>query len=232
MPCFLHLSPYETMVAPPVLYWEKWDAPRLWPPSEEYKGRVDLVDKSRNSSNQSLVLRDVRWGDSGTYLCKLSITTQRGGSFRKKGNKTFLYVYDTLIFNSTAHNVSLLRCEVNVTHDPRFVLSISQNGYRPRPNDSARGDAAEAPPFVTLSVTVPLSIHGENVCELHLNWDLITKSIFHHPPPAGVDGDAASERGAFPEPWLLYASLLLVPIVTLLGLVTALLACRYWPTSG
>lgn len=90
---------------------------------------------------------------------------------------------DNMIFNSTAHNVSLLRCEVNVTDDPRLVLSISQNGDRLRSNASARGYAERAPPFVTLSETVPLSIHGEYVCELRLNRDLITKSIFHQPPP-------------------------------------------------
>ncbi|XP_077950894.1 uncharacterized protein LOC144382907 isoform X1 [Gasterosteus aculeatus] len=222
MPCFLHLSPDETMVGRPVLYWER-NHSRLWTPSKKYKGRVDLVDKSRNTSNKSVVLKDVRWEDSGTYLCKLSITTQSRRSFRMRGNATLLNVYDNMIFNSTAHNVSLLRCEVNVTDDPRLVLSISQNGDRLRSNASARGYAERAPPFVTLSETVPLSIHGEYVCELRLNRDLITKSIFHQPPPG---------RGAFPEPWFLYVSLLLVPIVILLSLVAALLVCRCLPTSG
>ncbi|XP_037310277.2 nectin-4-like isoform X2 [Pungitius pungitius] len=228
LPCFIHLSPDETMVILPVLYWEYYknrtskNFYKLWIPSEEYTGRVDLADKGRNTSDKSVVLRDVRWEDSGTYLCKLSITTRRG-SFRSRGNKTLLNVYDTMAFNATAHNGSLLSCEVNVTYDPRLVLSISLNGYPLRPNDSSRVNAKEAHPFVTLSETVPLSIHGEYVCELHLNRDLITKSVLHHPPP---------ERGEFPEPWLLYVSLLLVPIVVLLSLLTALLVCRCCPTSG
>lgn len=39
-----------------------------------------------------------------------------------------------------------------------------------------------------------------------------------------------SEPGVvvFPEPWLLYVALLLVPITILLGLVTVLLMCRSW----
>ncbi|KAM6935113.1 uncharacterized protein PEZ65_005536 [Lycodopsis pacificus] len=243
MPCLLNLSHDERMVTVPVLYWMyltqgNTDNPRLWPSSGKYEGRVERLDKSRNTSIKSVVLKNVQWADSGKYLCKLSITTERDKSFRKKGNETSLKVYDTMIF--TAHNDSLLWCQVNVTPDPRFVLSIFHNGCKLQLPDYAPGDAGAALPYVTLSGTVPLRSKGEYECQLHLNGDLITESIFYyHSTVAEVDGDAekncsltcpttASEPAVvvFPEPWLLYMALLLVPIVILLSLVTALLMYR------
>ncbi|XP_031723382.1 uncharacterized protein LOC116394439 [Anarrhichthys ocellatus] len=240
MPCLLSLSHDERMVTLPVLYWmyltkNNTDNLRLWPPSEKYEGRVERMDKCRNTSNKSIVLKNVQWADSGKYLCKLSITTERDKSFRRKGNETSLKVYDTMIF--TAHNDSLLWCEVNVTPDPGFVLSIFHNGCKLQPADCAPGAVGAALPYVTLSKTVPLRSKGRYECQLHQNGDLITKSIFYyHSPVAEVDGDAerngsltclttASEPAVvvFPEPWLLYMAFLLVPIVILLSLVTALL---------
>ncbi|XP_068592543.1 uncharacterized protein [Cebidichthys violaceus] len=245
MPCFLNISDDERMVTLPVLYWmystqDNTDKPRMWSPSEKHEGRFELLDKNRNTSNKSMVLKNVQWADSGKYLCKLSINTERNKSFRRKGNETSLKVYDTMIFNLTAHNDSLLWCKVNVTPDPGFVLSIFHNGCKPQSADSAPGDAGAALPYVTLSQTVPLRSEGEYECQLHLNGDLITKSVFHYRPPvAEVDGDAekncsltfpttASEPAVvvFPEPWLLYMALLLVPIIILLSLVTALLMYR------
>lgn len=37
---------------------------------------------------------------------------------------------------------------------------------------------------------------------------------------------SAAAVGVYPEPWLLYGVLLLVPVIVLLGLVTAMLTCR------
>ncbi|KAK9514198.1 hypothetical protein VZT92_027681 [Zoarces viviparus] len=237
MPCRLNLSNDERMVTVPVLYWvyltqDNADNLRLWPRCEKYEGRVERLDTTRNTSNKSIVLKNVQWADSGKYLCKLSIATERDKSFRRRGNETSLKVYDTM--NFTAHNDSLLWCQVNVTPDPGFVLSIFHNGCKLQPADCAPGDAGAALPYVTLSETVPLRSKGEYECQLHLNGDLITKSIFYHSPMAEVDGDAerngsltrlttASVVVVFPEPWLLYMALLLVPIVILLSLVTALL---------
>ncbi|XP_034384931.1 uncharacterized protein LOC117728233 isoform X2 [Cyclopterus lumpus] len=221
MPCHLKLSHDERMVTLPVLYWyltqNNTDSHRLFP-SEKYERRVELLDKSRTTSNKSIVLKNVQWADSGKYLCKLSITTQRGKSFRRKGSETALKVYDTMVFNLTAHNDSLLWCQVNMTPDPGFVLSISHNGRKLQPADSAPGDAGAALPYVTLSETIPLKSEGEYECQLHLNRDLITKNIFYHLREPGVE--------VFPEPWLLYMALLLVPVTILLSLVTALLVYR------
>lgn len=238
MPCHLNLSHDEKMVTPPVLYWlclthNNTNNGRLWSHSEKYKGRVDLLDNDPNSSNKSIVFKNVQWADGGKYLCKLSITTQRDKSFRRKGNETLLRVYDTVIFSLTSHNDSLLRCEVNVTRDPGFALSIFHDGCKLQPVDSAPGDAgAAALLFVTLSETISVQSKGEYECRLQLNGDLITKSIFQYHPPAADDGGDAVKNilltcPTVSEPWLLYLALLLVPITILLALIVALLIYRH-----
>ncbi|XP_068425868.1 uncharacterized protein [Clinocottus analis] len=240
MPCHLQHSRDDKMASGPVLYWNliqnDTDSLRVFP-SDKYEGRVELLDNSRTTLNKSIVLKNVQWADSGKYLCKLSITMEGKQTSRKKGNETSLKVYDTMIFNLTAHNDSLLQCEVNVTPDPGFVLFILHNGLKLPPADSAPGEAGASLPYVTLSETIPLRSEGEYECQLHLNRDLITKSIFVHLPVADDGGDAAiffaltspttvSGVVVFPEPWLLYMALLLVPITILLSLVTALLVYR------
>ncbi|XP_070822851.1 uncharacterized protein [Chaetodon trifascialis] len=239
MPCQLSFSHNEKMVTPPVLYWvyftEDTESAKVWTPSEKYEKRVDLLDSDSYSSNKSISLKNVQWADSGKYLCKVSIATKRDERFRSKGSETLLMVYDAMTFNLTSHNDSLLWCEVNVTPDPGFVLSIFHDGHKPQSVDSAPRDNGTALPYVTLSESVSVKSEGKYECQLHLNKDLITKSIFYYRPPVdGEPGDAEknvstpSEPGVvvFPEPWLLYVALLLVPITILLGLVTALLMRR------
>lgn len=87
---------------------------------------------------------------------------------------------DTMIFNTTGHNDSQLRCEVNVTRDPAFVLSIFHDGAKLQTVGCAPRDADAALPHVTLSETISLSSGGKYECQLHLNGDLITKSVFHY----------------------------------------------------
>lgn len=90
---------------------------------------------------------------------------------------------DTMTFNLSGHNNSLL-CEVNVTHDPGFVLTVFHDGYKLQTGDSsASGDSYSYLPFVTLSEAVLLRSNGTYECQLHLNEDLITASIFHYHPP-------------------------------------------------
>ncbi|KAI4810873.1 hypothetical protein KUCAC02_013800 [Chaenocephalus aceratus] len=81
---------------------------------------------------------------------------------------------------------------------------------------SAPGEADAALPFISLSETVPLRGKGEYECQLHLNKDLVTKSIFRYQTPE-------PNVMLFPEPWFLYGALLLVPFTILLALITALL---------
>ncbi|XP_039974423.1 uncharacterized protein LOC120784578 isoform X2 [Xiphias gladius] len=242
LPCQLEVSNDEKMLTPPVLYWvhltQDKENPRLWTPSEKYDQRVELLEKNPNSSNKSVLLKNVQWADNGKYLCKLSITTERHKSFRRKGNETLLMVYDTMTFNLTNHNDSVLRCEVNVTQEPGLVLSIFHDGCKGQTVDAAPGDDVAALHYVTLSATISLRGGGKYECQLHLDEDLITKSSFQYSPPvAGEAGDAGKKvltahpkiicgSMVFPEPWALYLALLLVPITILLGLVTALLVCR------
>ncbi len=93
MPC--QLSHDEKIATTPVLYWVyvNDDNPKLWIPSEQYEGRVDLLDSNLNSSNKGILLKEVQWADSGKYLCKLSITPEGKKSFRMTGNGTLLMVY-------------------------------------------------------------------------------------------------------------------------------------------
>eukprot|EP00064_Thunnus_orientalis_P012103 superscaffoldBa00001816_g12137 len=121
---------------------------------------------------------------------------------------------DTMFFNLTSHNDSQLQCEVNVTRDPRIVLSIVHDGWK----FQTVNNAVTALPYNTLSETISLKGRGKYECQLHLNEDLIMKSIFHwHSPEPDV---------VFPEPWFLYMAILLVPIIILLCLVIAMLKDR------
>lgn len=92
MPC--HLSSKVELRNTPVLYWVDNDNAKLWPPSEKYKERVDLLDQNSKSSNHSIILKNVQWADSGKYVCKLSIiTTDTSKRSRIKGNETLLIIY-------------------------------------------------------------------------------------------------------------------------------------------
>uniref|UniRef100_UPI0037E82914 uncharacterized protein isoform X1 n=2 Tax=Semicossyphus pulcher TaxID=241346 RepID=UPI0037E82914 len=240
LPCELILPPDEKLLNPPVLYWDhlKGDDARLWPRSEKYKNRVNLTDNNPNSLNKSILLKNAQWADSGKYLCKLSIVT-RGEKSRKFGNKTLLMVYDTMSFKLT--NDSLLSCEVNVTQDPSLVLSIFHDGSKLPTVCSARQDAAAALPYASLSESVSVRSGGKYECRLHLNAYLITKRSFNYDPPEPDKGRDAERNvtvtssttvpGAamlvFPEPWVLYSGLLLVPITILLGIITVQLTCRH-----
>ncbi|KAE8289093.1 hypothetical protein D5F01_LYC12973 [Larimichthys crocea] len=232
------------MESPPVLYWFRsagdTDDNQLWEPSEKYQKRVDLLDKETNTTNKSILLKNVLWSDSGKYLCKLSVTTTRSKRFRIKGTETLLMVYDTMIFNLTGHNSTLISCEVNVTRDPRFVLSISHDAYKPQTTESAQGNVAPDLLYITLSTTIFLRRKGKYECQLHLNKVLMTKSIFYYHLPV-IEDSGDPERNisvanstaviepdvvVFPEPWILYTAVLLVPLATLVGLLTAMLMCR------
>ncbi|KAM6994708.1 uncharacterized protein LKV04_007053 [Tautogolabrus adspersus] len=208
----LILSPDEKL-GQTILYWDHLkgdlESDRPWPSLGRYKSRVALMDINKDSFNKSILLKNVQWADSGEYRCKLSIVTE-GKRFRTQGKPTLLMVYDSMIFNITAHDDSLLCCEVKVTRDPGVVLSIFHNGSKLETGDSAPEEAAAALPYVTLSKSVHVRDGGNYECQLHLNADLITKSSFHY-YQSGVK--------VFPEPWALYGSILMVPITVLLGLI-------------
>ncbi|XP_068180529.1 uncharacterized protein [Antennarius striatus] len=230
MPCHFNVS-YDDKISGCFLYWTCLSEDRgnteLWPPSETHKRRVDLLDKNENTSNKSILLQTVQWSDSGKYLCKLSvITTESRKRFRAKGNKTLLLVYDNMIFSLSGHNDSLLRCEVNVTRDPGFVLFIFHDGHKVQTSNSA--PEATALPYITLSETMSLRGKGKYECQLHLNDNLITNSFLHHQALGGDAGRNASVASeiVFPEPWILYAGLLLVPVVFLLGLRAVLVLVK------
>ncbi|CAJ1062815.1 uncharacterized protein LOC122881741 isoform X1 [Xyrichtys novacula] len=226
--CQLLLSPGEKMKSSPILYWERMNAAstRLWPDSDEYRSRVALLDSNPNSSNKSMMLKDVQWADSGKYRCKLSIHTETRS--RKLGNGSLLVVYDTMSFNLTHQNDSLLRCEVKASCDPALVLSIFRDGVKLQSVNRDPRCAAAAQLPVTLSESVCGKGGGKYECQLHLNQNLITKSSFYYNPPVTEDKNVsitASPTVSVPEPWFLYGSLLLVPIIFLLVLITAYL-CR------
>ncbi|KAM4580596.1 uncharacterized protein PAE49_005385 isoform 2-T2 [Odontesthes bonariensis] len=231
MHCELRLSQNEIILNSPVLYWlfleeANTENSQLWNPSAAYKERVRLLDDEQKSLNKSILLRNVQWADSGRYQCKLSVTIQGSGSFRRSGNQTTLKVYEPIVFTLSGHNDSLLRCEVNATQDAGFALTVTRDGFILQ-TDSAEG-VVEARPYVTLSETASVRGRGEYECQLRLGKDLITKSIFHANRPAGESG-GAEDRAAesvHPEPWILYSALLLVPVVVLLSLLISMLMQR------
>ncbi|KAM3615295.1 uncharacterized protein V6R79_026182 [Siganus canaliculatus] len=240
MPCQIIHSAGEKITGKEVLYWEYStkgsESAKNLLHLDDYKDRVDILDKNPVSLNKSILLRNVQWADSGTYLCKLSIREPQR-HFRKKGRKTLLLVYDTMTFNLTSHSDSLLLCEVKVTRDSRFVLSIFYNGARIQTVNHTTKDGVAAAPHVTLSHTACLSSEGRYQCLLHFSETLITESVFHFLPTGQIGNSTnrnvstSTERcvALYPEPWPLYVALLLVPVVTLLSFITALLLCRaFW----
>ncbi|KAI3361289.1 hypothetical protein L3Q82_013473, partial [Scortum barcoo] len=179
MPC--QFSHNESLEMNTVLYWY-FLKNKVWEPSGKYVGRVELLDNNRNSSNKGILLKEVQWADSGKYLCKITITPKRQKSSRASGDGTTLMVYDTMIFNLTGHNDSQLQCEVNVTQDPAFVLSIFHDGRKLQSVDSAPRASIEGLPYVTLTEAISPSSAGKYECQLHLNGVLITKNSLHYDP--------------------------------------------------
>lgn len=95
LPCELRFSDVK-LIGQPVLYWTYFrgdDQDRVWQPSGKYVGRVDRLDNNGNSLNKSVLFKNVQWADSGRYLCKLSITTDKDQRYRTLGNITTLLVY-------------------------------------------------------------------------------------------------------------------------------------------
>ncbi|XP_014915880.1 neuroglian-like isoform X1 [Poecilia latipinna] len=211
LPCQLLDSQHEKLLNQPVLYWEV-DGKQL--PFNE--------NKTSSSFNKSIELKEVRWSDGGTYECKLSMRTDRRGSFRLKGNKTTLIVHDTMTFNLSSHHDSLLRCEVTVSQDPGLTLTLTRNGCVVQ--SSAPSERRAANGTITLSATVHLSGNGQYGCQLRLQDVLITSSSFHSQQAGRYQ--LQDERRRYSEPWLLYAGLLLVPALVLLAVVAAMLMCR------
>ncbi|XP_074540303.1 uncharacterized protein LOC141801227 [Halichoeres trimaculatus] len=231
--CQLNLTLDEKLLTSPVLYWDNMNTKdRLWPQTvDKYINRVQLMDKNANSLNKSILLTSVQWHDSGKYLCKLSINTEKE-KCRKLGGGTSLMVYDTMTFKLTSRNdttTDLLHCKIKVTRDPALVLSVVHNGAKLK---SVHQDAAAAQPSVTLSMSEPVRGRGKYECQLHLNTALITKSSFLHNPlvaeeerdadknVTGTSSPTVAGAVVFPEPWFLYGSLLLVTITILLGIIT------------
>ncbi|XP_061573765.1 uncharacterized protein LOC133440509 [Cololabis saira] len=244
LPCSLRLSEDEHMLTPPVLYWltePEVKGVRLWSPTEAYVGRVDLLNHSTDSLDRSLLLRAVRWTDSNLYKCKVSIRTRTEGSTRKTGDNTALRVHDSLVFNLTRHNASLLRCHVNVSPRSGFVLSVLHAGQT-CPTVAAGVEDVEdvedaAGRFTTLSQTVALQGPGNYECQLSLGTEVVARSVFcldeteeagdaEKPPTPSNQTCSDTEVTLHPEPWPLYISLLLVSSISLLSVVTVMLVRR------
>lgn len=96
MPC--HLSPNDEATPGTILYWENlgmdFDQAKLWPPSENYQGRVERLNQNKNSANMSILFKNVQWADTGSYLCKISLLNpETNKRHRIKGNTTVLLIY-------------------------------------------------------------------------------------------------------------------------------------------
>ncbi|XP_029959473.1 sodium channel, voltage-gated, type I, beta a isoform X2 [Salarias fasciatus] len=195
LPCFLRLYPEDQLTEPPVLYWKfnPQSQIRVWVPSETYQGRVSRLNGSSDSQDYSIRLRDVRWSDGGLYLCMLTVTTKTRDSFRRSGNRTALGVHDRLVLVRGGPGDSWLGCEVNVSRDADFTLSVLHRGALLQPVAGDRDAAGGAQPFVTLSQTVSLQGPGRYECRLLLQGQLVTASSFHVNRTAAACGGACVE---------------------------------------
>ncbi|XP_038163576.1 uncharacterized protein LOC119798275 [Cyprinodon tularosa] len=180
LPCELQASQDVKITNTPVLYWTA--------------AGDRTLEVDRNSSNYSHVLKKVQWSDSGSYQCKMSIKTSEG-SFRLKGTNTTLVIYDTMTFNPSSHNHFLLRCEINVSEDLGFALSVLKDGSFLQGVDSDHGPAISG--AVTLSQTVSLTGGQKYECLLLLRGDLVTSSTFYTKPTA-PGGGGESQLKVYP----------------------------------
>ncbi|MEQ2185131.1 hypothetical protein GOODEAATRI_015062 [Goodea atripinnis] len=103
-----------------------------------------------------------------------------------------------------------------MSEDFDFALSVIKDGCVLQSSDSAAGRVMNQG-IVTLSQTVSLRGEGKYECQLQRRDDLITTSTFYSKP---------TDLEQYPEPWFLYVSLLLVPILFLLTLATCMLMRR------
>lgn len=101
---------------------------------------------------------------------------------------------DNLFLDLTGPNNTLLRCTVNVTSHPGFVLSILPNGQKPQGIGSHPGNHSTDLPCVSLSDTLRVEGYGGKYeCQLHLNKHLIASRSFdslmakYFPPLTGKD---------------------------------------------
>lgn len=83
-----------------------------------------------------------------------------------------------MTFDLTAHNDSLLHCQVNVTQHPGLALSICHGGDEIQTLDSAPVSRAGARHYVTFSDTISVRWGEKYECQLYLNKHLITKRGF------------------------------------------------------
>ncbi|KAL0984806.1 hypothetical protein UPYG_G00147160 [Umbra pygmaea] len=212
---FIH-TPEQQVEPNPILYWHnivQTNMTRLWPDAEHpFMNRVDVLDHDCNSSNRSILLKNIQWEDSqGQYECKLSYRVGKD-SKRTKGIAVKLLIYDSLFLGLHPEDNGTLLCAVNVSQDLRFVLSILHNGYELAHKQNPR----RTPLISLLSVSHPLENDKEYECQLKLNSTLILRHTFKQP----LETSAAQEL--FPEPVFLYGAILLVPIIVLLALITTM----------
>ncbi|XP_010903657.1 uncharacterized protein LOC105031109 [Esox lucius] len=212
-PCeFIH-TPVQQVEKNPIIYWHNMfqsNMTRLWPTSGlHYKDRVEVLDSDLNSRNRSLLLKNVQWEDSeGKYECKLSYRAG-GHSARTKGNGTKLLIYDSLSFHPV--NNTLL-CAVNVSWDPRFVLSVRHKGSKASLVRSATGPFQLITP---LSISLPLEKNKDYECQLNLSSTVLLNQTFKQP--------VETSEKELPEPVFLFVAILLVPITVFLALLIAVL---------
>lgn len=95
MPC--HIPHQEDAITSTILYWAKLNEgteTSLLSESEGYHKPVKRLDNDQHSANLSMLLKAVQWADSGKYLCKLSIRSERTNKrYRAKGNTTLLLIH-------------------------------------------------------------------------------------------------------------------------------------------
>lgn len=93
----------------------------------------------------------------------------------------FLYIIltDNMSLDLAGPNNTLLRCTVNVTSNPGFVLSILCDGQKTQSIGPDLGSHGMNLSYVSLSETVRVvGNDGKYECQLHLNKHLITSRSF------------------------------------------------------
>ncbi|XP_018582475.1 uncharacterized protein LOC108919165 [Scleropages formosus] len=196
----------EQKVTGPILYWYYGSDELLYPhPIPQYKNRVIVLNPDKDSSNRSILLLNVQWEDNRKFHCMLSYEKSGHGA-RTRGKGVKLLLHGPMMFNVSSESENDLLCNITVSSNSGFHLTVLCNGVEVAKSQSEIRDK-----FTVLSALV----HEHMECECCLNLDstvVLSRSY--------IRKSKEDQRADLPEPVFLYAAILSIPFsITLIMVI-------------